>query len=190
MQVDYSIIKTIHITGFILLGGGLIGVFAADLRSRQKNDIVIFAEACRFVAILYDGVVVPGAILAGFSGLGLILKMNAGFFEFPWLTGMWALFAFEFVEGNTITRIHFRRMLRLSGDALAQGNMTPELKKEQARRLPAFTHYLDLPLFFLIVSFGGLRPLSWNAIALGVMLALAAGTALYVIFTSIYKIEM
>ncbi len=187
--MDDTLIKFFHIIGFVLLGGGLIGVFISDLRSRQKKDIVIFAEACGYVAIFYDGIVVPGAILLGVSGLLLTIKMNSGFFELPWLTGMWALFAFEFIEGNTITRIHFRRMLRLSRDALARGDITSELKEEQARRLPTFTHYLDLPLFFLIVSFGGLRPLSWNAIALGIMLALAAGTVLYVIFTGIYKID-
>lgn len=187
--MSYFFLKFIHIVGFILLGGGLIGVFTADLRSRQIHDIKIIAEACRYVAIFYDGVVVPGAVLVGVSGLLLTLKIKFGFLGSPWLAGMWMLFVFEFIEGNTITRIHFRRMLRLSRDALTRGIITEGLRLEQAKRLPTFTHFLDLPLFLLIVTFGGLRPSSWGFVAAGVILAVSVGAMLAFILTRIYKIQ-
>lgn len=185
--MSYPLFRLVHIFGFIILGGGLIGVFVADLRTRQSRDIRIIAEACRYVAILYDGVVVPGAILAGLSGLLMTLESGAGFFDPPWLTGMWALFLFELVEGNTITRLHFRRMLRMSKDALAKGTVTGDLLEEQNRRLPSFTHFLDLPLFFLIVTFGGLRPSSWAFIIVGVLSGVVLGAVLYLVFTRAYR---
>lgn len=175
--MGYLALKFLHIVGFVLIGGGLVGVFLADLRSRQTRDIRLVAEACRYVAIFYDGVVVPGAILAGLSGLLLTPGLGVGFFQLPWLTGMWVLFLFEFVEGNTITRIHFRRMLRLSRAALTHGGITRALQDEMGRALPTFTHYLDLPLFLVIVSLGALRPPTWSHFSLGVPLALGVAVA-------------
>ncbi len=64
----YPILKFFHIIGLVLIGGGLIGVWFSDLRSRQIKEPVLFAEATRNIAIFYDGVVVPGALLLLFSG--------------------------------------------------------------------------------------------------------------------------
>jgi uncharacterized membrane protein len=169
--VTYSILRLLHIVGYILIGAGLIGVFIADLRSRQTRNVRLVAEAIRYVAIFYNGVVFPGAILVGVSGVMLTLALDLGFFQFPWLTGMWALFAFEFVEGNTITRNHFGRMLGLSRAALKEGGVTARLEEEMRRKLPRFTHYLDLPLFLVIVSLGALRPSTWDHFVLGILLA-------------------
>ena len=72
--MSYEVLKLIHILGLALLSGGLIGVFVADLRSRQLSDLRVFAEAVRTIAVFYDGVVVPGALLLLISGLGLIVE--------------------------------------------------------------------------------------------------------------------
>jgi hypothetical protein len=45
------------------MGAGLIGVWYADLRSRQVQELPVFVEAVRTIAVLYDGLVVPGALL-------------------------------------------------------------------------------------------------------------------------------
>ena len=52
------------------MGGGLIAVWLSDLRSRQVRDLPRFAEAVRNIAMFYDGVVVPGALLLCSAGLG------------------------------------------------------------------------------------------------------------------------
>lgn len=178
--MSYLILRFLHIVGFILLGGGLVAVFLADFRSRQTRDIRLVAEGVSYVAMFYDGVVVPGAILVGLSGLIMTLTSGFGFFGMPWLTGMWILFAFEFVEGNTITRLSFRRTLKLSRAALERGGITPELLGEMGKPISRFTHYLDLPLFFLIVSLGGLRPSTWNHFAVGIALAVLLALALMI----------
>ena len=46
----------------------------------------------------------------------------------PWLARMVALFAFEFIEGNTITRLYFLRLRRLTTVALEQGAVTRDLE--------------------------------------------------------------
>ncbi len=185
--MDYLIFKLFHIIGFILIGGGLVSVFIADLRSRQTADIRIIAEACRYVAIFYDGVIVPGAVIVLISGPVMIFKAGFGFFQMPWLTGMWILFAFEFVEGNTITRIHFRRLIKRSRAALSRGGITAELRNEMERKLPTFTHYLDIPLFSLIVCLGALRPSTWGLFAAGLALSLAVAGTLAIGLPRIYN---
>jgi len=112
--MTYEILRMLHVLGMCLIAGGLIGVFVSDLRSRQLTALAPFAEAIRNIAVFYDGVVVPGALLLLFSGTWLIIEFHGGweFLETPWLAGMVGLFAFEFIEGNTITRLYFMRLRR------------------------------------------------------------------------------
>jgi len=71
----------------------------------------------------------------------MIVKFYGGwnFLQFPWLAGMVGLFAFEFIKGNTVTRLHFMRLRRLTRSALNAGEVTSELQKARAERVPTFT---------------------------------------------------
>jgi uncharacterized membrane protein len=155
--MTYELLKFTHLVGLALISGGLIGVWIFDLRSRQLTDLTLFAEAVRNIAVFYDGVVVPGALLLLASGTWLIVSFYGGwgFLETPWLAGMVVLFALEFIEGNTITRLYFMRLRRLSKEALERGYATPELERARAAELiPTFTHFLDIPLIMVIISLG------------------------------------
>ena len=66
--MTYNLLKFGHILGAILMGAGLVGVWMADLRSRQLRDLRQFAEAVRNIAVFYDGLVVPGALILLASG--------------------------------------------------------------------------------------------------------------------------
>lgn len=178
--MTYNLLKFLHILGAVLMGGGLVAVWMADLRSRQVRDLVPFAEAVRNIAVSYDGLVVPGALLLFFSGGWMIAQFYGGwaFLETPWLAGMVILFLAEFIEGNTITRLYFMRLRRLTRVALAQGQFTPEVEQERARSLPSFTHFLDIPILTLIVALGALKPDTWTLFIVGSIVALAIATAL------------
>jgi hypothetical protein len=92
--------------------------------------------------------------------------------------GMVALFLFEFVEGNTITRRYFTRLRRLTREALAEGRMTEALAQARAEQLASFTHFLDIPILTVIVSLGALRPDGWTQFIVGSVLAIAAASLL------------
>ncbi|HMM76559.1 MAG TPA: DUF2269 family protein [Gammaproteobacteria bacterium] len=158
--MTYALLKFVHVLGAILIGGGLIAVWFSDLRSRQVRELSRFAEAVRNIAVFYDGLVVPGAILLLVSGTWLIVQFFGawGFLKLPWLAGMVALFAFEFIEGNTITRLYFMRLRRLTNEAQKLGGFTPQLEQARAENVATFTHFLDLPILFLIVALGAIRP--------------------------------
>jgi uncharacterized membrane protein YecN with MAPEG domain len=91
---------------------------------------------------------------------------------------MVALFAFEFIEGNTITRLYFLRLRRLTTVALEQGAVTRELERARQEHLATFTHFLDLPILFVIVALGAMRPSTWTLFMVGASLAVAAATVL------------
>jgi Predicted integral membrane protein (DUF2269) len=187
----YELLTFGHLIGSILIGAGLIGVFLADIRTRQARTLPVFAEAVRNIALFYDGLVIPGALLLLGSGTWLIVAFYDGwaFLQVPWLAGMVLLFAVEFVEGNTITRLYFLKLRRLSSEALRQGDFTAELKQARAEPVPTFTHFLDLPLLMLIVSLGALRPDTWTHFLVGAAIALAVATALTLALPRLYSAD-
>ena len=190
--MTYLVLKFVHLLGLTLMGAGLIGVWYADLRSRQVQELPVFAEAVRSIAVLYDGLVVPGALLLLGSGTGLIVTVYGGwaFLGMPWLTGMVALFAFEFMEGNTITPLYFRRLRRVTRKAVQRGNVTAELEAVRREHVPTLMHFLDLPILLVIVALGAMRPNTWAPFALGTMLALVAAAMLTLVIPRRYPFEL
>ena len=186
--MTYSLLIFAHLLGAVLIGGGLIGVFVSDLRSRQIRDLPQFSEAVRNIAVFYDGVVVPGAILLLISGTWLILEFFGGweFLEVPWLVAMVVLFAFEFIEGNSVTRLYFMKLRRITGEALKAGHITPELEKARAEMIPTFTHFLDLPILMVIISLGAMRPSTWTHFFVGTFLAILIATLLTIALPRMY----
>jgi uncharacterized membrane protein len=190
--VTYPVLKFLHLLGVVLMGAGLIGVWYADLRSRQLRELPVFAEAVRSIAALYDGLVVPGALLLLGSGTWLIVTVYGGwaFLGMPWLAGMVALFSFEFIEGNTITRLYFLRLRRLTREALELGHGTPALEEARDEDVPTFTHFLDIPIFFVIVMLGAMRPDTWTLFIAGTAFALTAAAVLTLVIPRLYPFEL
>ncbi len=177
----YALLRFAHIAGAVSLGGGLLAVFVSEWRADRTEDVHVFAEASRYTALFYDALVVPGALVIAASGLVLIHLLGLGFFEEPWLVGMWGLFVFEAVEGNTVTRVQYRRTLRRSLAALEAGRLTPELKAEARNLLGRFTHFLDIPLFLVIVYCAVVRPQTWP----GVLTAIATAVCAAIFLTAL-----
>jgi predicted integral membrane protein DUF2269 len=190
--VTYPLLKFFHLLGLTLMGAGLIGVWFSDLRSRQVRQLPIFAEAVRSIRVFYDGLVVPGALLLLGSGTWLIVTVYGGwaFLGIPWLAGMVALFAFEFIEGNTITRLYFIRLSRLTRDALKRGAETQELAEARRHHVPTFTHFLDLPILFVIVALGATRPNTWTLFVVTTVLAVGAATILTLVIPRMYPFSV
>ncbi|MCO5763143.1 MAG: DUF2269 domain-containing protein [Gammaproteobacteria bacterium] len=186
--MNYPLFKFVHLLGAILMGAGLIGVWMSDLRSRQLRELNALAEAVRNIAVFYDGLVVPGALLLLASGTWMIIEFHGGwnFVQVPWLLGMVVLFAFEFVEGNTVTRLYFMRLRRITREALRTGAITPELEKARGEGIPTFTHFLDLPILFLIVALGAIRPTSWTLFMVGTVVAVVIATVLTLSIPKLY----
>lgn len=185
---QYLLLRFAHVLGLMLLSAGLIGVFVSDVRSRQVRDLNLFAQAVTLIAVFYDGLVVPGALLLLGSGTWLIIAYHDGwsFLGVPWLAGMVVLFAFELIEGNTITRLYFMRLRRLTRQALAENRVTPELVRARSEQLASFTHFLDIPILVVIVSLGVLRPGDWTQFAVASVLAVLVASVLNYVIPRLY----
>lgn len=187
-MMEFLILKYLHVLGAVLMGAGLIGVWLADLRSRQEQDLIRFSEAVRYIAVFYDGVVVPGALILLFSGTWLTVQYFGGwdFLKTPWLAGMIFLFVFEFIEGNTITRLYFMKLRRITNEAISIGKITPELEKERGKLIPSFTHYLDLPMLFLIIALGVIKPATWDMFLVGSLIAIGIASFFTIFIPRLY----
>lgn len=174
----YLLLRFFHFIGFIFLGGGLLAVFVSEWRGYSATRPVVFAEAAFYTAILYDFLVVPGALMMLTTGPLLIWKLGLSYFGTPWLTGMWGLFLFEFIEGNTLTRVQFRRTLRVSRSLAEDEPLTEEIRRHARTFIGRLAHFLDIPLFSVIVYCGVARPDSWLEVGSAIGIAIAAGLVL------------
>ncbi len=186
--MSYSILVLAHIIGTVLIGAGLIGVWICDLRSRQVQELIVYSEAIRNIEVFYDGLVVPGALLLLVSGSWMIASYYDGlsFLQVPWLAGMVILFLFEFIEGNTVTRLYFTRLSRLTGQSLEVGCFTEELNKAREQSAATFTHFLDIPILLIIVSLGSLKPQSWSLFFYGSIVAILTALLLTIVISRLY----
>ncbi|CCG40495.1 conserved membrane hypothetical protein [Magnetospirillum molischianum DSM 120] len=167
--------------GAMVLGLGLFAVWVFDLVGRRAASLDTIAAAAKRVALLYDAVVVPGALLIMASGGWTIVTIHgSSFLEIPWLAGMVILFSLEFVEGNTITRLFFLRLRRTTAAAAADPH--GQMPDVQRSFLPSFTHFLDIPVFVLIMSLGIFKPTEWSVLILGCVLAVAVALAQTIYF--------
>lgn len=177
--MSHELMRFGHLLGVLLMAAGLLGVFICDLRGRRAATMERAREASALVALFYDALVVPGAVMLGAAGTALVATVHGlDTLTQPWLAAMVALFALEFVEGNTITRLAFLRLKRLSRAA----GPAPDAALTAARRsrLATFTHFLDLPVLTAIVWLGVFRPMTWEPVATAVALAVAVAVGLTV----------
>jgi hypothetical protein len=68
--------------------------------------------------------------------------------------------------------------------------VTAELAEARRQHLPTFTHFLDIPILFVIVALGAMRPNSWALFALGTVLALVAAAILTLVIPRLYPFEL
>ena len=191
--MSYPHLDLVHVIGAVIMGAGLIGVWLSDLRGRQVADLVRFSEAVRNIGVFYDGLVFPGAILLLVSGAWMIVTTYGGwsfhFLQIPWIAGMVLLFAFEFIEGNTVTRVYFVRLRRLTEQALEEGRFTKELVEAREAATPNFTHFLDIPLYLIIVALGSTKPMTWTLFLSASATAIAVAAALTLAMPRLYRWE-
>jgi tetratricopeptide (TPR) repeat protein len=79
---------------------------------------------------------------------------------------------------------------RLTREAVQHGKVTAELEDARRQHVPTFTHFLDIPIFFVIVALGAMRPNSWTLFATGMMLALVAAAVLTLVIPRLYPFEL
>lgn len=148
-----------HLLGVTLLGSGLVLTHALLRKVRRTTNVTELAYLYGTVdGVAYRWCVKPGGALLAASGLGLMRGFDWNFFAAGWLVVMWVLFAIEAADGAVFTSRHLRRLADMSAEAAADGEMTAELKTAMGRRPANALLVVDLPLFYIVVASGALRP--------------------------------
>lgn len=68
--------------------------------------------------------------------------------------------------------------------------MPSELEEARRHHVPTFTHFLDLPIFFVIVSLGATRADTWTLFLVGTVLAVTAATVLTLVIPRMYPFNV
>jgi hypothetical protein len=79
------------------------------------------------------------------------------------------------------------RLRRLANEALTTGGFTPQLEQARAESVPTFTHFLDLPILFLIVALGVIRPDTWTLFVVGAVASVAVASFLTIYIPTLYR---
>ena len=82
------------------------------------------------------------------------------------------------------------RLRRLTRRAVERGEVTEELEKARREHRATFTHFLDIPILFVIVALGAMRPDTWTLFAVGTVVALVAAAALTILIPRLYPFEL
>ncbi len=78
------------------------------------------------------------------------------------------------------------KLRRMTNEALATGEITPELERERSKLLPSFTHYLDLPMLFLIIALGVMKPATWEMFLYGSLIAIGLASFFTLLIPRMY----
>jgi hypothetical protein len=75
---QYLLLRFAHLIGLMLMSGGLIGVFVADMRSRQVRDLKLFTQVVTLIAVFYDGLVVLGGAINSDEPADILMLLVTG----------------------------------------------------------------------------------------------------------------
>lgn len=78
------------------------------------------------------------------------------------------------------------RLRRLTNEAQKVGRFTAQLEQARAESVATFTHFLDLPILFLIVALGVIKPGTWVLFIAGAVASLVIATALTIYIPRLY----
>lgn len=181
--MDYfTTLKFLHFLSFILIFTGVLSIFISEWQTHSTNDPRVFAEAARLTLVFRNSFIAPGSVIVTLTGIPMVWHLDMGFFEEPWLVGMWGLFAMEFVEANLLARRQNNRTLKWARQAVEDGALSAEIRAQAHSKLGNFTHFFDLPVTTLMVYCGVARPDTWTEIGIWVVVSIviAAGLAMTV----------
>jgi hypothetical protein len=68
--------------------------------------------------------------------------------------------------------------------------VTSELEEARRHHMPTFTHFLDLPILFVIVALGATRSNTWTLFAVATVLAVGAAMILTLVIPRMYPFSV
>jgi hypothetical protein len=126
----------LHIGSLLLLAAGVGAVMAPVYRAWRSRDVQFQMAAFRQAADNETGLLLPGALLTGATGVGWGAAAGWNFFTTGWLLALWLLYLLAVFVCLPLLGLGLRRARLLSLQAAKTGTITPELQAALADNVP------------------------------------------------------
>lgn len=126
----------LHIASVMLMAAGVGSVMLPVYRSWRSKDVVFQMAAFRQAADNETGVLLPGALLTGATGVGWGAAAGWNFFTDGWLLALWLVYLLAVFVCLPLLGLGLRRARLLSLKAAKSGQVTPELEAALADNVP------------------------------------------------------
>jgi len=126
----------LHILAVMLMAAGTGAGMLPGYRAWRNKDVRFQMAAFRQAADNETGVLLPGALLSGVTGVGWGAAAGYNFFTTGWLLALWLVYLLAVFVCLPLLGIGLRRARLLSLRAAKTGAVTPELKAALADNVP------------------------------------------------------
>lgn len=178
--MTHGMLVAAHVVAAVMLGIAIAGLWLVDGKARRTTDLSTFQRMLRRMAAIEQRLLMPSVITLLASGVWLVAG-TWGFWSVvyvPWLAGMVALYVFQAVWANAVTRPQAARLERLAAEAQLAGAITPALHVARLGFVASFGRHVEPLAYLLIMALGAFRPMSWTGVLAGVAAAgVAAGVS-------------
>lgn len=126
----------LHILALLLLAAGTGSVMMPVYRAWRSKDVTFQMAAFRQAADNETGLLLPGALLTGATGIGWGAAAGWNFFTDGWLLALWIVYLLAVFVCLPLLGLGLRRARLLSLQAVKTGTVTPELEAALADNVP------------------------------------------------------
>ncbi|MGH2586374.1 MAG: DUF2269 family protein [Dehalococcoidia bacterium] len=148
----------LHILSVLWMGVGIGAVMLPVYRSWRSQDLQFQMAAFRQAADNETGVLLPGALLTGATGVGWGAAAGWNFFTDGWLLALWLIYVLMLFACVPLLGLGLRRARLLSLQAAKTGKVTPELEAALADNVPLVFGTLIIILMVVIVWLAVFKP--------------------------------
>jgi uncharacterized membrane protein len=128
--------RTLHILSLFLYAGGLGAVLMPMYRAWRSKDVEFQMFSFRQAADNETGILLPGLILTGVTGVFWAVSKDYNFVTTGWLAVLTLLYIFTTFIALPLMGLGLRRVRLLSLEAAKRKRVTPELEEALADNVP------------------------------------------------------
>jgi hypothetical protein len=148
----------LHIIAILWMSAGVGATMLPVYRSWRSKDVRFQMNAFRQAADNETGVLLPGALLTGATGIGWGAAANWNFFTDGWLLALWISYLLAVFICLPLLGLGLRRARLLSLQAAKSGTVTPELESALADNVPLVFGTLIIILMVVMVWLPVFKP--------------------------------
>ena len=148
----------LHILAVMLMAAGTGAVMLPVYRAWHARDVRFQMAAFRQAADNETGVLLPGALLTGATGVGWGAAADWNFFTEGWLLALWLLYLLAVFVCLPLLGLGLRRARLLSLRAAKTGEVTPELEAALSDNVPLVFGTLIIILLVVITWLAVFKP--------------------------------